>query len=205
MRKFILVAALLSLAMLCVAPALADDINPPPWRGHPGSTLQIWEFSTPNPNPLPDLLNNPFGMPTAQVWPGVGQNWWDVWEGRQGVWPLSGAMEITIPNSPVPNPYKDIWIQLTWMPQVPSVFPILSEMLSGAAAQMVHEIPIAGGWLHSTFNIRIYPNPQQEIVRIDGAVMVDELVIDTICVPEPSSLLALSGSVLALVAWRRRR
>jgi len=37
--------------------------------------------------------------------------------------------------------------------------------------------------------------------------MVDQLVIDTICVPEPSSLLALSGSLIGLAGFaiRRRR
>ena len=50
--------------------------------------------------------------------------------------------------------------------------------------------------------LNIEPNPAFEIVRIDGAVMVDEIVIDTICIPEPASLALLGLGGLALM--RRR-
>ncbi|MBI4578971.1 MAG: hypothetical protein HY718_04660, partial [Planctomycetes bacterium] len=100
--------------------ALADDLNPPPWRGAPGSTWQVWQFGDPSPNPPPDAGNNPYGVPSSTIAPGIGQAWLPTWDGRTGVWPLSGEIIIEIPNRPLPLPFKDIWIQLTWQPQVPN-------------------------------------------------------------------------------------
>ncbi|MCL5103730.1 MAG: PEP-CTERM sorting domain-containing protein [Armatimonadetes bacterium] len=207
MRKCILSLTLLLMAVVFSAGyAWSDDLHPPPWRGQPGTTFAAWEFLTPDPNALPDQMYNPNGVPAMQIWTGIEQHWFDQWEGRIGVWPLSGALEVLIPNYPPPNPYKDIWIQITWAPQVPDVTPFVKEKISGTLAQLVSQTPFPGTpWVHSVYAIRLFPNPTHEIVRIDGGIMVDELVIDTICIPEPSSLLALSGSVLALVAWRRRR
>jgi hypothetical protein len=195
-----------------LAPALADDLNPPPWRGEPGTTFQQWVFSDSNPTPPPDLVDNPYGVPGAQVWPGTGQDWFDVWGGRQGVWPLSGAMEFYIPNAPPPNEYKDIWIQLTWAQQVTTSEPILSSDPAGTV-ELLDQVdigptgepaPAGANWWHSTFNIRIYPNPDFETIRIDGTVMVDQVVIDTICAPEPASLGLLALGGLALLRRRRR-
>ncbi len=183
----------------------ADDLNPPPWRGQPGTTFQEWLFSTDNPTPSPDLVNNLYGQPGAQVWPGTGQQWWDIWGGQQGVWPLSGAMEFYIPNTP-PNDYKDIWIQITWAKQAFVSTPILSS-IPGGTIELISQVdigptneplPAGANWWHSTYNIRIYPNPTFETIRIDGTIMVDQVVIDTICVPEPAviGLLALGSLTL---------
>lgn len=189
---------------LFVQIAQADDLNPPPWRGQPRTTFQEWTFATPNPMPLPDLVNNPYGQPGAQVWPGTGQQYWPIWGGRGGVWPLSGAMEFYIPNA-VGGEYKDIWIQLTWAKQAFMSSPIIST-IPGGTIQLLSQIdigptgepaPAGANWWHSTYNIRIYPNPEFETIRIDGTIMVDQIVIDTICVPEPATmtLLALGGLV----------
>jgi hypothetical protein len=62
--------------------------------------------------------------------------------------------------------------------------------------------PAGANWWHSTYNLRIYPNPDFEILRIDGTVMVDQIVIDTICIPEPAALILLAFGGLLLL--RRR-
>ena len=51
--------------------------------------------------------------------PGQGQNWVETYEDANGIWPLSGTIEVELYNYNIPNPDKIIWIQLTWMPQVP--------------------------------------------------------------------------------------
>lgn len=182
--------------------ALADDLNPPPWRGQPGSTFGQWEFSTPDPHPLPDLGHYPYGIPSTTVTPGVGQAWLPEWEGRVGVWPLSGEIFVQIPNRPEPLPFKEIWIQLTWAMQAPNVWPAVSETRFGVPATLVAEVPLGGAWLHSTYLIQLEPNPDWERILITGAVNVDELVIDTICAPEPTTLGLLALGTLALL--RRR-
>lgn len=193
-----------------VAPVQADDLYPPPWRNAPGTTFEKWEFSTPDPvtNPEPGF-NNPWGMPSAHAYPGTGQSWVDLWGGRQGMWPLSGTVEIEIPNRPEPWPYKDIWVQITWARQVESSTPVVWDMLSGMYGTVVRNVPLGptglpfpnDTWYHTTFNIHIEPNPASEIVKIDGTLVLDEVVIDTICIPEPTSLALLALSVLTL---RRR-
>jgi hypothetical protein len=196
------------LVLVCVAvagvvAAVADDLYPPPWRGQPGSTWAEWEFSTPNPNPAPDFGFNPYGTPTTQVYPGVGQQWWSELNGRFGVWPLSGEGWFTIPNRPEPLPYKDIYIQLTWEPQAPGNRPLIEVTApQSVPGTLVSEIPLNGLWKHSIYTIRLYPNPAWETILVTGGIDMDQLVIDTICIPEPATvgLLALG----ALVAIRRR-
>lgn len=191
--------------------ARADDLNPPVWRGLPGTTFQQWEFPTANPMPLPDVVVNPYGQDGAQVWPGTGQQWWTIWGGREGVWPLSGAMEFYIPNQPIANEYKDVWIQITWAKQAFMSAPILSSNPAGTVQLLTQvdigptgEPPPAGAnWWHSTYTIRIYPNPNFETIRIDGTIMVDEVVIDTICIPEPAGLAVLACGALAFTLRRR--
>jgi hypothetical protein len=205
-----IVAALLIGFAIAPAAVLADDLYPPPWRGMPGTTSQTWEFYTDNPTPPPDIQFNPYGASAAHVWPGTGQAWWPQWGGRPGVWPLSGTSEFYIPNNPVQNDYKDIWIQITWAKQAFASTPILSST-PGGTLQLLHQVdigptgeppPAGANWWHSSYNIRIYPNPNFETIRIDGTIMLDEVVIDTICVPEPSSLASLAMGLLIL--WRRR-
>ena len=206
--SIILAAILVSVGFSGV---FADDLYPPLWRGDPGSTFQMWEFLTPDPNAVPDVWDNIYGMPIAEVTPGTGQEWWDIYGDRQGVWPLSGTIEVPINNQPLPLPYKDILVQLTWSQQVSTSIPVVWDLVSGVQGTLVNEIDLGptgepygdGTWYHSTYLIHLEPNPDFEIVKIDGTIMVDELVIDTICFPEPASLglLALGG----LAMLRRRR
>ena len=46
---------------IVAVPALGEDIYPPPWRLGPNTTWAIWEFLTPDPNPLPDAFENIYG------------------------------------------------------------------------------------------------------------------------------------------------
>ena len=217
-----LITTMMVLGLFCVA-LEADDVFPPPWRGEPGTTWADWEFSTDNPTPLPEQQFNPYGDSIAYVYPGFSQTWQESWGGSQGVWPLSGVVYIDIPNSSEPNPYKDIWVQLTWATQNQTPFgkeiPYVSENITGIQGLLVNEIslgptnvqpspPLGDTWYESTYLIHIEPNPAQEVIKISGGIMLDEVVIDTICAPEPAvwaMLLMASGGLLCTGAVRRFR
>jgi hypothetical protein len=202
----LLLASLIGYATL--GSALAEDLYPPEWRGQVGTTFGQWEFSTSDPNSLPELgYIYPYGLPSTQVTPGLFQSWMDLWGGRQGVWPLSGEIVVVIPNRPEPLPYKDILVQLTWAEQAPNVRPTVGETRFGVPASIVEEIPLSGGWYHTTYQMHLEPNPDWERILITGAVNVDEMVIDTRCVPEPSALVLLGITAISLLgyAWRRHR
>lgn len=205
MKKAALVLTIAFLA-LNTATAFADDLFPAPWRGQPGSTWAKWEYNTPDPNPLPDMGFNPYGVPLTRIYPGVGQVWWPELNGRTGVWPLSGEIWVDIPNRPVTSPYKDIWIQLTWESQAPGNFPfVLTTIPQQVNATLIQQTPLGGAWMHSVYTIRLEPNPSLEQILITGGIDVDELVIDTICIPEPGSIFALGGMLGLLGLVRRKR
>ena len=97
----LLVAAILS------SSALAFEL--PTWQGQPSSTFQAWNFSDSNTMPTPVASDNPFGDPLLQVDP-VGDGWIDdQMDPAQGIWPLSGQIDLWIPNDQ-PNEQKDIWL-----------------------------------------------------------------------------------------------
>ncbi len=141
---------------------------------------------------------------------GVGGSWVGT-----GIVALSGTLDIPIWNDPTPREEKKVQIQLTWAPQdgMPTPFPIIGVtdiQPFGLDNSMITEpveistILLGGGWTHSTYAFSIFPNPEYEVFRIGGDIYVDELVIDTYCVPEPASLSLLVLGGLSLMTRRRR-
>jgi len=203
MKKRVIVSVAV---LLAAATAFADDWFPPPWRGQDGSTFQEWRFLTPDLIPVPDVVINKYGQPLLEVNP-AGQ-WLDSFNSALGVWPLSGEMDLYIPNRPLPLEQKDIWIQLTWMPGELSDPSLSDEPIVGIvpfdSMQMSRENFIdPNGWTHTTFIISIYPNPAREWINVKGNILVDQLVIDTICIPEPTTIVLLGLGALALLIKRR--
>jgi len=195
------------LAFLCMvvtltagSMAFADDVAIPTWRYANGSTYQVWEFSDDNSTPVPDVVYNPYGDPLLQVNTSYG------WEA--GAWALSGEIDILIPNFPEIRPEKWIQIQLTWKAADNDPFLLDDPLIAigpfdSMTISRYDDDQIVPGCIHSIYDIVIRPNPAEEWIAIKGDIWVDELVIDTICVPEPATICLFGLGALTLLRKRR--
>ncbi len=225
MRMSSMVIAMMLTVLVFAVVAPADDTFPPTWRGLEGTTVQEWEFTAPGPNYGPPdgaLFDNPYGDPVAYDDPG---GWPSTWRsshgGRDGVLEFIGpyALVFDIPNRDLPNEEK--WIQIQTTFYSPQFYPMEQ---GPAGVNIVYDSSVyssdqpptpqswsslGDGWYMHVFDIVLPWNPVFERIELywDSAVFepyfVDQVVIDTYCVPEPASLgLMAAGAVLLL---RRRR
>ncbi len=211
--------------------AFAGDFNPPPWRGAPLSTWQIWGFGAPDPIPQPPdqwFQNPPLSFPAGmlpQGAMGMDPEWLPTvgtpGGGASGVWCLwpMEALCFRVPNYDNHNPYKLVRIQIKYFnpenttggPPVPPLIEIGPDVVPseiiplGSAAEPID--PSGLGFWNLSFDFEIRPNPAEEFIYIrngkNSQIYIDQVVIDTICVPgAPAFGLA---AVAGLAAFRRRR
>jgi hypothetical protein len=216
MKRLVVLAALISMAMSCTASA---GILVPGWAGLDGTTHEEWSFST-NANPaLPDVINNPYGTASADITLGDYSSGWlgDVGLGtRTGMWDLGGAnggIVLNIDNRPQPLDYKEIWVQVVYYKSItdaPSVSVVGAEFIS-AQTSLIEADPVMGGssgWYANSSIWRIVPNPSHEVITLSSYVMgsvVDQIVVDTYCtVPEPATIGMLLIGGLAMLRRNRR-
>lgn len=205
----------IGLGVSIVGAALADDLRPPPWvRNQPNTTAQEWDFFTPQ-QPLPADGNsvplfNPNGVPL--LLPGSGFQWHPTFGGRGGVYELfgGGTMVFEIPNSPNPNLHKDIWVQVTYLFGAGDTGITLTPfgpVVANPTSQ--GNIPLPGGWIHGTFSYLLNPQPAVEYWQIVNntptTLYIDQVVIDTRCVPEPATMATMGLGVALLIARRRAK
>jgi len=205
----------LRLLVICLAVLLAAGSTGfanlvPPWRGDEGSTYQPWDFSTDDRTPPPEEENvyNPYGNgPQLRV--DTPYDWYEVIDSASGVWPLSGEIDVYIPNRQLPLDQKDIWIQLIWKranldpdPFLPDE-PIVGVTPFDSMTMSREDLRGREGWTHSQFKIEIHPNPDAEWITIKGDILVDQLIIETRCIPEPATVVLFG--IGGLMTLRRRR
>lgn len=206
-----------TLAVLALsAPAFADDLSPPPWRFNPGTTVQHWDFTGGPGGGVPDALpfNNPYGAGPL-LSPLAPAQWLPTFMGRNDVWDLmstgvAGGLDFFIPNTGNGLNQKQLWLQITYWHPLPGGPPgVQVTSGSGPFTQLSSTItPLPGGWFHelSTWSVPICP--QKEVVHIfptSAALYIDQVVIDTQCIPIPAPAAAAPLALAGLLAIRRRR
>jgi len=213
---------------------LADDIDPPVWRGMPNSTMQAWEFDTePGPGEVtfaPDDSRNEYGTPLATLYgkfelPQRDTWWFEEVSGHEGVWNVGGAIGLYIPNDETPREYKFIRLQLTFdgghalenVPFDPWIDVTSSEGPLEVSFPQTQSTQLDDVFTHAVYDIVLQPNRSDETIWIQPRycqVYIDEIVVDTICsdgdpapnVPEPSSALGLLAmSLVGLVIYGWKR
>ena len=202
---------LIAIMAFGVLSAVADDFAPPEWRGDPLSYHAEWEFN----GPLPDILFPDFesdGGPKAgeildpgptQILPG---GWIQVPADGDGGITGETQLIIDVRNWIDFEEYKDIRLQLTYDGPAPT-FRVAEGFKGGipsgdtAVATTMDIDP-----RHRYMDFRLYPNPDWETIVIDitPETVIDEIVLDTISIPEPSVIVMVLAAGGGLVFIRRK-
>ena len=173
------------------------------------TTSQIWYFDDQTAL-VPDVVDNDYGTPVLTVDTSPAGGWVPDPTGIGGGWALSGEIDVIIPNDPVEREFKTIDILLTWRPGSLGVLPdrplvgVSADPMTAAAMDIVPQDG-TGDWNVTLYKITIWPNPAEEWIAIKGDIVVDQLEIATVCVPEPATMGILGLGSLALLRYRRKR
>ena len=206
--------------------AVADDLTPPPWRdfAHPYYTLSAWDFVTPaNPTPpdghgppLPPIVGDggpPPVVPSATMGATMAYD-----AGIGGWFPIGtagGDIHLYIPNWIDFEPLKLIRVQMTYFgdpgasPDIVLVSggdnvvgPVVGAPLGPPSILVLDPFDTHFHWFQDW---AITPNPDWEFIDIfvPRDTVIDQIVVDTISLPEPTTLGLLGLAALAVI--RRSR
>ena len=219
-RSYLLMFSIV--VMFVAVPAVAKDYGLPdsaPWnRGYPGSTYQHWQFSSSTSN-TPDDYNNPYGDPSFEFESPSNWGWNPSMPGPDGpdvsAWTLgtesgTGTLILHVPNNPDPNEIKYIFLQIT-STKFPTVTPVGGgsggPYTSGTWPTGVGSVQEDNGWYTYNWGLTIEPNPEYEDIVIDVPfdTSIDQIVVDTICTPEPATMALLAIGGLVTLLKRKRK
>ena len=149
--------------------------------------------------------------------------------GRQGAWSFEAlvpdgvynGLKFTIPNLESDSLKKQVWFQATLWTDNPragdndqEVYAKIFDDGDSEHPYVSRDIELLGdGWVHATYMFEIDPQPAFETLYLGAhllqgeRIVVDQVDVDTRCVPEPSSVVLLGMGAVALLAytWRKRR
>lgn len=175
-------------------------------RGSEGSTWQEWTFDE-NDNPAaPERRFNQNGNPVAVM---TGTNgsvpfgWYASTLGGTGVWAGDTLnVVLNIPNQPQQNPYKIVWFEAIYRATTIVQDPLLSVAPGFQWERFYYNNGgTANAWRTMIAGFKVWPNPTQEAVSISlwgTGGFVTAMSVDTLCVPEPVTLLLLGLGGLVL-------
>ncbi len=205
------VSALIVCAMVAVTgPLLADDFNPPSWRGNDTSLTAEWEILS-DTNPLPPdgpltSMSGTSGIYTTEL-----ETWDTSWQTGDGdgelIWSARNSFKITMDNFADSSDEMLIWLQMTgaWT-AAPEIVIVRGYGVDEGWVFGDETAPLASGasstqawWLYSLA-------PSTDKVEVWGDCLagttLDQVVMDI--TPEPGTLgLLLLGGLGVLI--RRRR
>ncbi len=208
-----------SLIVIAVTSSVFAGIGDIDWLDDrtPATTHQDWSFMTPANPAYPDYGNRsifwnpnetPYNRVQAMITGEPTETWehFDVYNGHGGVWFADSLdMRFHILDTEDKDGYKDVVLQAVFQGnlEVPTVTAAASSIQ--VLANNVYDLE--DGWQQLEQVWRIRPNPSEEWVCLGlegtgGAI--DYVRIDTICVPEPATILLLGlGGAVARLKKRR--
>ena len=198
--------------------ATADDVMWPPWVDQDGTVAAGWGDWTGFPGPMPPdwWESNPSVSPDPCAWGATydSAEFLPDYMGRDDVVKLTGDEDLMfrMPNFFRENPLKKIWIQVTYYQTDPGQYPwfeVTADIVGMSDPFLEDEIDWQDGWVTEAWSFEIWPNPLSEDIELNFAgpdvypAYVDQVVIDTQCIPEPTTIALLGIGALSLL--RRRK
>ncbi|MEN6357246.1 MAG: PEP-CTERM sorting domain-containing protein [Armatimonadota bacterium] len=190
MKRIQLILALVCVALLVTASAAIAE-NAPWWRGQNNTALADWTPQGLTFNAVGNGLE-PYVTPSVVV----GSNY----------------VSISIPNFYLTNnPQKLMRIQVWWeLGGVKPTFDVVNGIYGLPGNETVRPFDLVSETSDPVYSLSdwvIEPNPYWEQISLGKTAntIIDRIIIDTWCVPEPSSIIVLAGGLGTLLAFRRRR
>ncbi len=212
--RLVNIALVIMVASTCSAVPLLTpyDTNPAPFRGEERTTLQVWTFGTDDNGGAPDISVNLNGE--AKISNLAAFDWVPEQLGHQGIRVIdnhaASGMVIHVDNFDLPNPSKKIWVQIVFNTGWPPSIKVLPNAGGANPEQRMTLVGVPESvddwYMKATYELTLDKNPNHEIFRIipvNWEAWIDEIIIETQCVPEPMTLTLLGMGGLLLLRKRR--
>jgi hypothetical protein len=219
-KRRIAMNKVITICLMCMfaGTALADIAITPDWRGLPGTVTAEWDsWSGSSSSMSPDYWTSNPSLPQFPPNAGTDGTLLSEFEGRTDVIELTGdyQIEFSMPNFP-PNDHKEMLVQVTYYATTSFQFSWLDVVADEAdiGQTFIGAYYMGEGWWTDVWSVQIYPNPESETIFVNFSDMygtgeslypayLDQVVIDTWCVPEPATICLLGLGALSLI--RRKR